>query len=215
MAFSYDEDLSDPISRVRAAVGDTVTPGLLPDATYAAQWALTAANVRRFTTDAAADTVTARGDLPGDSADVGIVPRRGVAQAAPPWVDGDAIVTTRALAACGLTVGDIVYVVNATSDGLTMQLALTIGGAPIALSADTTVHLGKLDEAAATRAIAGALAALYAQKPTHLTDDGTTITWGERVAHWRLIAQGKAGGATGRTVGVAALRRSTPDYEMH
>lgn len=212
MAFSYSDNLGDARSRVRAAVGDTVSPGLLPDATYDAQWALTAANVRRASTDAAADTVTILSDDP--EPDYGLTPRRGAMPAAPAWVDGDAVVVTRALAACGLTVGDIVYVVNATSDGLTMQLALTIGGAPIALSADTTVHLGKLDEAAATRAIAGALAALYAQKPTTLTDDGTTITWAERVNHWRQIAQGKAGGGVKRTVGMGALRRSTPDYEM-
>ena len=34
MSFTYNDDLSDAISRVRADVGDTADPGLLPDATY-------------------------------------------------------------------------------------------------------------------------------------------------------------------------------------
>lgn len=214
MAFSYNDSLGDALSRIRAAVGDTVSPGLLPDATYEAQFALTAAEVRRAETDASADTLTFLSDTPGESTDYGITPRRSVNLAAPAWVDGDALVVTRILATCGLTAGDIVYAANVASDGQSLQLATTIGGAAMDLTAATTVHIGKLDEAAATRAIAGALAALYAQQPTSISDSGSSIAWAERVNHWRQIAQGKAGGAAGRRVGMGALRRSTPDYEL-
>ena len=34
MSFSFDPTLINPIDRIRIALGDTVTPGLLPDETY-------------------------------------------------------------------------------------------------------------------------------------------------------------------------------------
>lgn len=94
MAFTYNDNRSDALSRVRAGVGDIVSPGLLPDATY------------------------------------------------------------------------------------------------------TAVLVEQADnEAAAIRALAAALAARYAIEPDSISDDGTTLTWRERVDQWNLIATGDAGGA--------------------
>jgi hypothetical protein len=36
VAFTYNADRSDAVSRVRAGVGDITAPGLMPDATYTA-----------------------------------------------------------------------------------------------------------------------------------------------------------------------------------
>jgi len=155
MAFTYNDDLSDSISRVRLAVGDTVSPGLLPDASYTAQWALAASDERRVQTSASDDTLAYLSDNPLTAAaaldNLGITPRYQINVAAPIWQDGDAVVVTRALASCGLTRGAIYYVANADVYGATIQLAMSIGGSAVNITADTTLHIGRLDEAAAAR----------------------------------------------------------------
>lgn len=212
MAFTYNDDLSDTISRIRLAVGDTASPGLLPDATYTTQLRLTASGIRRAETAAAGDLIYLLSDSPQSMLDSGIVPRSSASSAALGWVDGDEIIVTRALASCGLTVGEVYYAAEADPLGGSLQLATSIGGAAVNITADTTIHLGRLDEAAATRAIAAALAAKYAQKPTQITDSGSGLTWGERIAQWNRIALGQAGKRA--TVGVGALRRSAADYTL-
>jgi hypothetical protein len=47
-------------------------------------------------------------------------------------------------------------------------------------------------EAAAVRSVAGALAVQFAQQPTSISDDGSSLNWAERVRQWNLIAAGEA-----------------------
>lgn len=114
MAFSYSVDLDDAVSRVRFAVGDIASPGLLPDETYEA---LLAVNVN--------------------------------------------------------------------------------------------------SESKAIRQSAAALAARYATQPSSVSSNGSSVTWGERIAQWRLIASGKGGGvASGIASGVTIRGVGKPDYTL-
>ncbi len=185
MAFTYNNDLSDARSRARYAVGDIVSPGLFPDATYDAQLAQTTRARQAFSCAAATDLFTAEG--------------HGLS-------DGGAVILADLTAAIGISAGVIRYVRDADTD--TFALALTITGAAIDLVADGAGSVGVVDEAAACREIARGLAARYATKPTNVRlTSGLTVAWAERVAQWNRIATGEAGGALARRGKGFTLRR--------
>lgn len=67
-----------------------------------------------------------------------------------------------------------------------------------------TAYLDLYGEAGAIRAVAGALAIEYAQKPGSVTlPNGLSVSWASRVSAWQRIATGEvgAGGATSFAVG--------------
>jgi hypothetical protein len=190
VAFTYDDTLADVRSRVRFAVGDTANPGLLPDATYDAQIAREARSAQAFTATAADDTcqATAHG-----------------------YADGASVVPSWLVGADPLVEGTVYYVRDAEAD--TFALSATAGGTAINITTDGQGLVARVDEQAAIRAVAGGLAAKFAIEPDSLSENGTAIRWGERVAQWRLIAQGLAGGATaGRAKGWTLRRGAAVDY---
>jgi hypothetical protein len=175
VAFPYNDDLSDARSRLRYAVGDIVAPGLFPDATYDAQWALSARARATFAAQALDDAFSVV-DLT--------------------YADGDAVVLITLYDTIGLDAGEISYVISADSDTATFQLAATPGGSALAITADGAGVIGLVDEAAAIREVARGLAARYATKPTNVRlTSGLSVAWSERVAQWNRIANGDAGGA--------------------
>jgi hypothetical protein len=185
VAFTFDESLSDARSRVRSDVGDTVSPGLLPDATYDAVLAQTTARRQSFSCSADEDTFTAEGHG---------------------YIDGTAVILADLTASIGIAAGVIRYVRDADDD--TFKLALTVTGAAIDLVNDGAGVVGVVDEAAATRQIARKLAVRYAQKPSDVRlTSGLSISWSERVTQWNLIAKGEAGGAGAKRAKGFTLRR--------
>lgn len=55
------------------------------------------------------------------------------------------------------------------------------------------------DEASATRLIAASLAAYYAQQPSSVSSNGSSVSWTERVKQWNLIAAGSLDTASSST----------------
>jgi hypothetical protein len=190
VAFTYDDNLLDVRSRVRFAVGDIASPGLLPDATYDAMAAQTARRGLAFTATADTDTLAVADHTLADGAAVVLA-----------WLEDAAPLAERI----------VYYVRDAATDAL--ALSLTNGGAALDLTTDGSGVIGAVDEAAAIRAIAAGLAAKYAVKPSQVRlVSGLSVTW-ERVQHWTLIAQGLAGGAAaGRAKGVTLRRGPAIDY---
>lgn len=192
MSFFYDPALGDAISRVRGAVGDTVSPGLLPDETYESQLALTTTRRQMFTAAAASNTCEALG--------------HGLADRTP-------VIVQDLTTAIGVTAGAIVYVRDAETD--TFALTTTPTGAAIDLTLDGEGVIGVVSEGAAIRAIAAMLAVRYAQKPTDVRlTSGLSISWGQRVQQWNRIAAGQAGGSAAARVGMGTLRYEARDYEL-
>lgn len=83
-----------------------------------------------------------------------------------------------------------------------------------------TAYVNLYGEAGAIRAVAGALAAEYAQKPGSVTlPSGLSVSWAQRVTHWRAVALGQAGGAGAFTSFAAGAGRNdayaaTADTEL-
>jgi hypothetical protein len=190
VAFTYQDNLADVRSRVRFAVGDILSPGLLPDATYDGQIARLARTAQAFTATADDDTLAA---------------------AAHGYTDGDGVVVSWLTDTDPLVEGTVYYTRDAAADSL--ALSATHGGDAIDLTTDGSGLIAAVDEAAAIRAIAAGLAAKYAVKPSQVRlVSGLSVTW-ERVQHWTLIAQGLAGGAAaGRAKGVTIRRGPAIDY---
>jgi hypothetical protein len=184
MAFTYNDDQSDARSRLRFAVGDIASPGLFPDATYDAKLAHTTVRRQSFACAASTDVFTAEA--------------HGLS-------DGTAVILADLTAAIGISAGVIRYVRDAGDD--IFALALTVTGTAIDLVADGEGSIGVVDEAAAIREIARGLAARYASEPDSISDNGTALTWRERIAHWNRIATGDAGGASARRAKGFTLRR--------
>jgi len=71
------------------------------------------------------------------------------------------------------------------------------------------------DEAAATAAVASGLAVEYAQRPDSISDDGTTITWRERVKAWVGIAESNlsTSASSGGVWSEQLVRRQGEDYD--
>lgn len=90
-------------------------------------------------------------------------------------------------------------------------VADTNTAAPLLDDADyeAALRLASDDESAAARAIAHHLATKIAQEPDKIAD----IAWTQRIAQWRLIAQGSAVAATtpgsGGAVKVGTITRGT------
>jgi ABC-type iron transport system FetAB ATPase subunit len=70
------------------------------------------------------------------------------------------------------------------------------------------------NEVAATRSAAAALAARYANEPTSISSDGSSLSWGERIAQWNKIALGQVGTtAPAATTAEAAASSDGADHE--
>lgn len=182
----FSSDLSDPQSRVMFAVGDTGSTQLLSDATYAALLSQTRARVVDVAATAADSRLTAQ--------DHGYRARQ-------------ALILSDLSGAIGVGAGTVYYVRDVLDDSFGLALATT--GAARTITADGAAVAGLVDEIAATKAAASALAVRYAQQPDSLSDAGSAIRWGERVAQWNRIAAGEIPAGVASILGAGKARGFT------
>lgn len=74
--------------------------------------------------------------------------------------------------------------------------------------------LAQFGEDLGTAVIAEGLAARYAQRPTSISDDSGSISWGDRVKTWIAVANRyRAGGAMSSQTGAGAIQLSRTGEE--
>lgn len=192
----YDPTLSDPISRLRYAVGDRAALELEPDATYLGALALVLARKQGATGAAASDRLA-------------LAEGHG-------YKSGQPVMLAELEGLAPLAEHSIYYVVGAAAGAL--SLAATRGGPAITLAEDGVATLGQLDELAAAQIVAGGLAVTYSQEPDRISDSGQSLSWAKRVDQWNAIAAGDlpAGAAAvlgaRRAQGFTLLKGPQRDY---
>lgn len=91
------------------------------------------------------------------------------------------------------------------------RIRAAVGDTDMTAALRTDEHIASVlalnvgDETAATADVAAGLAVEYAQRPDRISDDGTSISWGERVKTWLTLAETSRAAAVATTAASATI----------